>query len=101
MLKEIKKENIIYPCKRGGPDNVVETTLLLNDYDWIDHHIETDFKTEDLGEISVKFNFDGGKNSRMIVKSPKDKLIYVYTYPSDIFMKYLNRSQQRARNLLL
>lgn len=72
-------------------DDRTNTYLTLNDYDWMDYHLDTRFKTELLGILDVKFEYFGMTMSRMEVKQKlKDKTIeYIYEYPTDVFQKHI------------
>lgn len=95
MLKEIRAEDLIF-------SNEIEydrtnTYLTLNDYDWMEYTLKTRFHTEEQGILNVEFDYFGFVFSTMKVTQLQNEkeTIYDYSFPTDIFKKYLIQYLQK------
>lgn len=88
-LPTIKKDELLFSGELE--DDRVNTSLKLDDYDWMSYKLDTRFRTEALGTLNVEFEYFGSNTSRMVVSQTKDKNThtYIYNYPTDIFQKYI------------
>ena len=90
-LKKIDANKLIFS---GLPmDDRTNTYLSLEDYDWMTYVLQTQFKTEKMGILRVKFEFLGVTSSTMTVEQTYKGIVqeYQYEFLSDIFQKYIVR----------
>ena len=88
VLSKLRKEDLIYDDFCGR----IETTLCLDDYDWMDYTLSAIFKTKELGLLVVKFEYYGAVKSLMSVSRVSSGNIQEevsYEYSSDIFKKHI------------
>ena len=88
-LKKIDANKLIFS---GLPmDDRTNTYLSLEDYDWMTYVLQTQFKTEKMGILRVKFEFLGVTSSTMTVEQTYKGIVqeYQYEFLSDIFQKYI------------
>lgn len=88
-LLPIKEEQLIF--SGDIEDDRTNTYLSLNDYDWMDYHLNTRFNTEEQGILEVSFQYFGMVTSRMEVKQLKNKkeTHLTYEFSTDIFKKHI------------
>ena len=88
-LCKINKDDLI--IDDGCVEDIVSTTLALNDYDWMQYILKTRLHTKDLGVLNIKFEYYGAKDSMMEVEQTLNGATetIVYEYASDIFKKYI------------
>lgn len=89
ILKKIVKENLIFSNDLG--DTCTNTYLILDDYDWMNYTLTTWFKTEEMGTLTVEFNYFGFTVCIMkveqILNGCKNRIEYEYS--ADIFKKHI------------
>ena len=90
-LLKIQSEDLIFSYELM--DDRVNTYLRLYDFDWMNYELETKFKTEEMGELSVTFQFLGMVTSTMEVLQELNgcRRRWLYEYSTDIFQKYIIR----------
>lgn len=90
-LFPIKEKELIFSGEIE--DDRTNTYLTLNDYDWMDYHLDTRFNTNAQGILEVSFQYFGMVTSRMEVKQTKDdKVKYLtYEFETDIFQKHITK----------
>lgn len=90
-LFSIKEEELIF--SGDIEDDRTNTYLTLNDYDWMDYHLDTRFNTDAQGILEVSFQYFGMVTSRMEVKQTKDKKVkhLTYEFSTDIFQKHITQ----------
>ena len=88
-LKKINSEELIF--SNEIEDDRTNTFLHLYDYDWMDYHLKTRFKTKEMGVLEVTFEYYGFINSRMQIRQDLNNKIeeITYEYPTEIFQKYI------------
>ena len=88
-LKKISSTDLLF--SNEIEDDRTNTYLSLDDYDWMNYHLKTRFRTEELGILKVDFSYFGFVKSTMTVEQTflGETKEYVYSYPTDIFVKYL------------
>lgn len=88
-LSKIKSEDLIFNYQTG--DTGTNTSLVLEDYDWMDYSLSTSFNTKEQGLLNVKFNYFGLVTSIMEVKQTLNNSIkkITYEYSTDIFQKHI------------
>ena len=97
-LKKIDANKLIFS---GLPmDDRTNTYLSLEDYDWMTYVLQTQFKTEKMGILRVKFEFLGVTSSTMTVEQTYKGIVqeYQYEFLSDIFQKYIVRYLKKQIN---
>lgn len=89
ILKKIVKEDLIFSNDLG--DTCTNTYLILDDYDWMNYTLTTWFKTEEMGTLTVEFNYFGSTVCLMkveqILNGCKNRIEYEYS--ADIFKKHI------------
>ncbi len=90
-LFPIKEEELIF--SGDIEDDRTNTYLTLNDYDWMDYHLDTRFNTDAQGILEVSFQYFGMVTSRMEVKQTKDNKVkhLTYEFKTDIFQKHITK----------
>jgi len=99
-LHELKENELLFtddPCR-----DRINTTIHLEDYDWMNYKIDTCFYTDDIGELSVRFEYIGGTESFMYIKQTllDKKLNYEFKFSSKIFNTYLGLLLKRFKERL-
>ena len=90
-LEKIKSEDLIFT--NNIEDDRTNTYLQLNDYDWMDYKLTTQFKTKKMGVLNVTFEYFGASISTMEVEQvfgDENKKI-TYEYSTELFKKYIIR----------
>ena len=90
-LSKIQSEDLLFTYELM--DDRVNTYLKLDDFDWMNYELETKFRTEEMGELFVTFQYFGMVTSTMEVLQELNgsRRRWLYEYSTDIFQKYITR----------
>lgn len=101
-LKEINWQDLLFTD--AIEDDRTNCYLKLDDYDWMDYHLRTRFKTKEQFVLDVDFNYYGSTESCMCVTQRKfvgpfkkynvagfRPIQYRYYFDSDIFAEEITR----------
>lgn len=88
-LEQVTENDLIFTNEIE--DDRVNTTLLLNDYDWASYTLSTRMKTKQNGELRVVWNYVLMATTMMYVEQVKDNEYYLHKIiiNSNLFAKYL------------
>ncbi len=91
-------EPIIYDDKMSAFNlrneiDLFDTTLVLEDYDWMNYRLSSTLPTKAYGDIKIEFKYLGTTLSYMKVET--DKKIYTYEFKSDLFKKHIIKFLQK------
>lgn len=94
-LKRIEVEDLIFenmPLK-----DRINTKLTLLDTDWMTYTLEASFHVKAQGKLNIRFEYYGIQKSDLYVTQKKNGIRHEYTYsfPSEIFEKYLSKFMYR------
>lgn len=87
-LSKIDKNDLILNNTTG--DNITNTYLVLDDYDWMKYTLSSRFKVQET-ELTVEFVYYGATTSIMKVGYSSSDISgeIVYEYSTDLFQKYI------------
>lgn len=90
MLKKIKSKSIISH----------ETSLVLDDYDWMNYKLKASLTMEDASVLNIRFEYYGATGSIMVVNKIKNDTSkrFMYHYLTDDFRKYIIRYMTKHIN---
>lgn len=88
-LGKITSDELIFT--NGTEDDITNTYLKLDDYDWMNYTLLTQFRTKKYGTLKVDFEYFGITTSTMNVEQIKNNVAkkYEFFYSTDIFEKYI------------
>lgn len=88
-LLKIKHEDLFFHPENG--ETGTNTSLILDDYDWMNYSLTTRFYTKNQGTLNIEFNYFGLVTSTMeverLINNNIEKMIYEYS--TDIFQKHI------------
>ena len=107
-LNKLKEKYKLHPLKSEDlyftdelEDDRVNSTLIFSDYDWMNYKYDARFPTNDIGTLSVRFDYFGTNKSSMYVKqflpsclTSYDEnyvLYYEFKYETSIFHNYIKK----------
>ncbi len=65
--------------------DLFSTTIVLDDYDWMNYKLKAWLPTKAYGDIIVEFEYDGICPCSMTIETKKKK--YIYEFPCEIFQE--------------
>lgn len=92
QLDKIKKEDLMFSGVLE--DTCTNTTLVLDDYDWMTYTLTTRFRTKKMGLLNVKFEYCGCTESFMSIQQimpNNNDFKYNFRFPTEIFIQYLTK----------
>ena len=83
MLKKIKLKDISW----------YETSLVLDDYDWMNYKLKASLDIQDGKRINIRFEYYGATKSIMVINLivNDSNLRYIYSYPTEKFKNYITK----------